>query len=378
MTYHIPLFDLNFDDEEERAVAETLRSRWISMGDQVTQLEESFQKGLQVEQAVATTNCTAALHMAMVLLGIGPGDEVIVPSLTFVATANCVRYVGATPVFADVAGFTDLTICPQDIKSKITGNTRAIIVMHYAGFACDMDPIMRIAREHRLAVVEDASHAPLAEYKGKKLGGFGDFGCFSFFSNKNMTTGEGGMLVTNNAEYAQRARLIRSHGMTTLSYERARGHATQYDVVELGFNYRMDNIRGAIGRVQFEKLKKSLPRRRELWSRYDEALVGIEDIIIPFKDSPHQSSHYIYPIVLNDSTVEKRDRVRLKLKEAGIETSVHYPAVHEFEIYKSPNNSRLEATEYLSRNLITLPFFDKLSLDQIDHISNTLNNILNP
>lgn len=378
MTYHIPLFDLNFDAEEERAVVETLHSRWISMGDQVTQLEESFQKGLKVEHAIATTNCTSALHMAMVLLGIGPGDEVIVPSLTFVATANCVRYVGATPVFADVASFTDLTICSQDIKSKITGKTRAIIVMHYAGFACDMDSIMHIAKDNKLAVVEDASHAPLAEYKGKKLGGFGDFGCFSFFSNKNMTTGEGGMLVTNNLEHAKRARLIRSHGMTTLSYERAKGHATQYDVLELGFNYRMDNIRGAIGRVQFEKLKKSLPRRRKLRHRYDQALEEVDKIIIPFKDSPHLSSHYIYPIVLKDSTVGNRDRVRLKLKEEGIETSVHYPAVHEFEIYRSPKNGGLEATEYLSRNLITLPFFDSLSSDQIDFISSTLKNILNP
>jgi dTDP-4-amino-4,6-dideoxygalactose transaminase len=264
MEYKIPLFDLNFDEAEERAVVDTLRSKWISTGPKTAEFESKFASMLNVPHAVALANCTVALHLAMKLVGIHAGDEVICPSLTFVATANAIRYVDAVPVFADITSYEDLTIDPLDIEKKISKKTKAIVVMHYGGFACDMDRIMAIAKKHELKVIEDACHGPMSEYKGKKLGTIGDIGCFSFFSNKNISTGEGGMLVTNNSEYFERAKLLRSHGMTSLSYERAKGHSTSYDVVDLGYNYRMDDIRASIGITQLDKLEKEFIKRDQI------------------------------------------------------------------------------------------------------------------
>lgn len=241
--YNIPLFDLNFGEEEEQAVLETLKSKWISMGPKCTQLEKKFAELFQIKYACAVTNCTAALHLACLALGIGEGDQVICPSLSFAATVNCIRYVGAIPVFADIYGNHNLCINADEIESLITGRTKAIIAMHYAGFPCDMNKIMEIARKYNLYVIEDACHGPLSVYNDRKLGTIGDVGCFSFFSNKNISTGEGGMIVTNHEELYHKFKLMRSHGMTTMSYQRASGHATSYDVVDLGYNYRIDDIR---------------------------------------------------------------------------------------------------------------------------------------
>src|SRR5690554_6642639 len=258
MEYKIPLFKLNFGEEEIDAVTETIRSKWISTGPKCEELEKQFIDMLNVKYAVSMSNCTDALHLSCVLCDIKPGDEVICPSLTFAASVNCIKYVGATPVFADIIGTEDLNIDPLDIESKITKKTKAIIVVHMAGFPAKMDEIMAIARKYNLKVIEDACHGPLSEYKGKKLGTIGDIGCFSFFSNKNISTGEGGMLITNNEYFSKKAKLLRSHGMTTMSYQRASGHATSYDIVELGYNYRMDDIRASLGVVQMNKLKKDL------------------------------------------------------------------------------------------------------------------------
>ena len=198
MEYKIPLFDLNFDEAEENAVLETLRSKWISTGPKTAEFENTFAAMLGAGHSIALSNCTVSLHLALKLVGLKAGDEVICPSLTFVATVNAIRYLDAIPVFADIKSNNDLTIDPDDIERKITPRTKAIIIMHYGGFACDMDRILQIAEKHSIKVVEDACHGPLSEYNGKKLGTFGDVGCFSFFSNKNISTGEGGMLVTNN------------------------------------------------------------------------------------------------------------------------------------------------------------------------------------
>lgn len=376
MAYKIPLFDLNYGQEEEQAVLDTLRSKWISMGPNVHRLEEEFADHLAAGHAVAVSSCTAALHLALTILPIKEGDEVIVPSLTFVATANAVRYVGAIPVFADITSYEDFSIDPIDIEKKTTPKTKAIIVMHYGGFACDMGSIMDIAKRHNLFVVEDAAHAPDSEYEGKKLGTFGDIGCFSFFSNKIISCAEGGVLVTNNDEYAQRAKLLRAHGMTSLSYERAKGHATEYDVVELGYNYRMDDIRAALALAQLGKLKADVERRQELRHYYLQQLQQIDGIIIPYKDHPYRSSNYIFPIVLENGSAERRDRVRAKLAESGIQTSVHYPAVHRYSTYESFKTD-LQRTDYVADNEITLPLFHNLTQQQIQYTSSALKRILN-
>jgi dTDP-4-amino-4,6-dideoxygalactose transaminase len=269
-----------------------------------------------------------------------------------------------------------LNIDPVKIKSQITERTKAIIVMHYGGFACDMDEIMRIAKEHNLKVIEDACHGPLSEYKGKKLGTIGDIGCFSFFSNKNISTGEGGMLITDNQEYYEKAKLLRSHGMTTMSFERAKGHATEYDVVNLGYNYRMDDIRASIGIVQLKKLVVDLKKRSEIRKMYIDNLHESENIIIPFKERSEFSSNYIFPIVLKNSTKEKRNIVREYLREAGIQTSVHYPSVHGFEIFHKADNV-LPLTEYISKCAITFPMYSSLNINQMNYILNHIINLLN-
>ncbi len=375
MAYKIPLFDLNFDKEEENAIIDTLRSKWISIGPKCEEFENKFAEALVIKYSLATANCTVALHLAVKLIGIEPDDEVIVPSLTFAATVNCVTYAGGIPVFADIKGLNDLTISPEDIRDKITSKTRAIIVMHYGGFACDMDSIMKIAKEFNLYVIEDACHAPLSQYKGKKLGTIGDIGCFSFFSNKNMSTGEGGMLVTNNENYYKRAKLLRSHGMTSMSYQRATGHATKYDVVEIGYNYRIDDIRASIGLAQLKKLPEDLNKRAVIRKRYLEGLKSLKKIILPFENNTEFVSNYIMPIILVDSDEEKREQVRDKLHLAGIQSSMHYPAAHLYSSYEKKLDE-LPVTEYVSNCEITLPMFSKLTLDQTDYIISELKNIL--
>lgn len=371
MSYNIPLFDLNFDARETQAAIETIESKWISTGPKTAAFEKKFAEMLHVEHAVALSNCTVALHLALKLVGVEPGDEVICPSLTFVATCNAIRYVDAIPVFADVKSGEEPTIDPVEIERLITPKTKAIVVMHYGGFACDMNKIMAIANAYNLKVVEDACHAPLSEYKGRKLGTIGDVGCFSFFSNKNISTGEGGMLVTNNEAYFNRTKLLRSHGMTTMSYERAKGHSTAYDVVEFGYNYRMDDIRAAIGIVQLDKIEQDLQQRADVRKWFIEGLKDCEDIIIPFQNYSEFSSNYIFPIVLKNANSERRDAIRTKLGDAGIQTSVHYPAVHHFSIYKTFYRE-LQVTDRLVDSFITLPMYSKLSKDEVSYICSTI------
>ena len=371
MAYKIFLFDLNFDEKEESAVLEVLKSKWISTGQKTTEFENKFASLLDVNHALATSNCTASLHLALKLTGVESNDEVICPSLTFVATCNAIRYVDAIPVFCDIKSFDDLTIDPDDIELRITPQTKAIVVMHYGGFACDMDRIMKIAKKNNLKVIEDACHGPLSEYKGEKLGTIGDIGCFSFFSNKNISTGEGGMLVTNNTEYYKRAKLLRSHGMTSMSYERAQGHSTAYDVVELGYNYRMDDIRSAIGIVQLDKIQADIEKRAEIRKHYIEKLKIIDGLIIPFEKYEEYSANYIFPIVLKDSTSEKRNKLREKLDKASIQTSIHYPAVHRFSIYED-FYQELPKTDYIADNLITLPMYSKLTIDKVKYVVEAL------
>lgn len=373
MSYKIPLFDLNLGEEEIEAITNTIRSNWISTGPKCQEFEELFSSLLEIKYAVTLTNCTCALHLACIVLGIKEGDEVICPSLTFAATVNCIRYVGATPVFCDIKSSEHINIDANQIELLITPKTKAIVVVHMAGFPADMDAIMTIAKKHNLKVIEDACHGPLSEYKGKKLGTIGDVGCFSFFSNKNISTGEGGMLVTNNEVLATRVKSLRSHGMTTMSYQRFKGHATAYDILEVGYNYRMDDLRASIGVVQLRHLKEDLIKRSIVRSWYIDALKDVESLIIPFSDNQEFVSNYIMPIVLKDSSSEKRDLVRDELHRKGIQTSIHYPAVHLFSFYKS-YKAYLPKTEYVTNNEITLPMYSNLKEAEVKFICETLIN----
>lgn len=375
MNYRIPLFKLNFDTKEADAALETIKSGWISTGPKCSEFESLFSDMLNIKYAVSVSNCTDSLHLANRILGIGPGDEVIVPSLTFVASVNSIRYVGATPVFCDVQSFENFNIGAREIEPLINSKTKAILVVHMAGFPAEMDEICLLARRYNLKIIEDACHAPMSEYKGKKLGTIGDIGCFSFFSNKNISTGEGGMLVSNIEDIAQQAKLLRSHGMTTMSYQRAGGHATSYDVVDLGYNFRMDDIRASIGIEQLKKLNQDLLMRQQVRIKYLEQLEDIERVLIPFKENKEFVSNYIMPILIKDSNDQFREYIRNKLHENGIQTSVHYPSVHRFSIYNK-SDIKLPKSEYISDNEITLPMYGDLKDDEIAHISHVLKRYL--
>ncbi len=376
MEWKIPLFDLNMGEAEKRAVNEVIDSKWISAGSKTAELEGRFAALTGAKYAVAVNSGTAALHLAVLGLGIGPGDEVIVPSLTFAATANAIYYTGAKPVFADVESHQDLTISPLAIERKITDRTRAIMVMHYGGFACDMDKIAALAEQHKLAIIEDAAHAPGATYQGRRLGSIGAVGAFSFFSNKNITTAEGGMLVTNRSEIAEQARLLRSHGMTTSSYDRARGHATKYDIRQVGYNYRLDDIRAALGLIQLDRLTEDLRKRWFLARHYHRLLSGLEGITVPFSGKLEQSSNYIMPIVLNENCPIARDQFRdILAEDYGIQTSVHYPPVHQFTQYDD-GRTILPVTEYISDHAITLPLYYAMTEDQVSYVCRSVKQII--
>lgn len=372
MPFNIPLFKLNYNDDENKAVMDVIASRWISMGEKTALLEQKFCKLLNSPYALAVTNCTAALHLAMILENINPGDEVIVPSLTFVATVNAVRYVGATPVFCDIVSTENLTISPDAIREKITENTKAVVVMHYAGFGCDMPAIKAICGEYGVSIIEDACHGPFSMYEGECLGTIGDIGCFSFFSNKNISTGEGGLLTFKKEEHYNRAKLLRSHGMTSLSYERSKGHITEYDVIELGYNYRIDDIRSCLALEQIKKIPADYEKRKNIRNLYIQILSQVKGIIIPFMHRTDFVSNYIFPIVLSGYD---RGEVRDYLHQKGIQTSIHYPAVHRFSTY-SDSNVKLPVTEYVSDNLITLPMYADLSEDEVKYICNCIKEAL--
>jgi len=364
MNWRIPLSDIDFDEAESLAVQSVLKSRWLTMGKVTQEFEAAFAAHVQAKHAIAVTNATAALHLSCLALGLGPGDEVIVPSLTFVATANAVRYVGATPVFADVVSPDNLNISPKAIESLVTSRTRAIIVVHYAGYPCDMEAILSIARQHGLFVIEDAAHAVGSELDGRPLGAWGDVGCFSFFSNKNMTTGEGGMMTTDNDDLAQKLNRLRSHGMTSLTWDRHKGHAYSYDVVDLGYNYRIDEIRAAIGLVQLSKVERNNERRRSLTQVYRDALQELApQVAVPFQNHAGKTSAHIMPILLPRET--KRKEFIDSMKENGIQTSIHYPPIHTFTAYKDTMVWDLPVTEEVAKREITLPLYPAMSNDDV-------------
>ena len=363
MEWRVPLSDIDFGRDEEQAVLQVVKSRWLTMGAVTQTFEEEFAAYTGARHALAVTNATAALHMACVAAGLGPGDEAIVPSLTFVATANAIRYTGAQPVFVDIESEDCLNISPGAIRAAITPRTRAILVVHYGGYACDMAAILAIAEEYNLVVIEDAAHAVGSSLNGRMLGTWGAMGCYSFFSNKNMTTGEGGMLVTDDDDLAAKLRVLRSHGMTSLTWDRHKGHAWSYDVVDLGYNYRIDEIRSALGRVQLQKLTHNNQLRREWDSLYRELLAELcPAIAVPFGDHLGESACHLLPILLPEGS--PREPFMETMKGRGIQTSIHYPPVHLFSAYHragQATGSNVPLTESVASREVTLPLYPALT-----------------
>jgi len=373
MKWLVPLADLDFDEREIEAVTGVLRSKWLTMGQVTQDFERRFADYLGVRHAFAVTNCTVALHLANAVLGIGAGAEVILPSLSFVATANAVLYTGATPVFADITSLDDLHISPRDIERRITPRSRAITVMHYGGYPCAMEEIVKIARQHDLAVIEDAAHAPGASINGKLAGTLGDVGCFSFFSNKNLATGEGGMVVTDRDDLAEKIRVMRSHGMTTLTWDRHQGHAHSYDVVDLGYNYRIDELRSALGLVQLEKLARNNEQRRVLTAEYRRLLANVPGLLVPFSKPPGVSAYHLFPILL-DSKMDRRSFIE-GMRDQGIQTSIHYPPIHQFSYYQERLGKQagiLPLTEAVGLREVTLPLYPGMTVQDVKTVVNAL------
>lgn len=369
MELHIPLSDLSYDQEEEEAVLRVIRSRWLTMGAVTQTFEAEFAQQLGVKYAFAVANGTVALHLAYTALGLQEGDEVIVPALTFVATANAALYTGAQVRFAEVIGPEDLNINPQEIEKNITPRTKAIALVHYGGYPCRMVEIMEIARRHGLFVIEDAAHAPGASLEGRPLGAWGDINCFSFFSNKNLAVGEGGIVVTNRDDLAEKLRLLRSHGMTTLTWDRHRGHAHSYDVVALGYNYRSDEIHSALGLAQLHKLEKNNLRRKQITERYRAGFktADFDGLELPFERSIGTPSFHIMPVLLPVSA--DRRAFMDAMRNAGVQTSIHYPPIHLFQYYRQcyPGLS-LPATEAVASREVTLPLYPSMLDEDIDYV----------
>lgn len=375
MSWTVPFYDLSLGTEEHQAVMKTLASNWLTVGPKIEAFEQEFTKrcgeGLH---GVAVSSATAALHLSLLTLGLGEEDEVIVPSMTFVATANVVRYTGAKVVFADIASEENWLVDASSIEACITPRTKAVIVVHYAGIPCDMTPIVALCEKHNIQLIEDCAHAPLVTYQGDSVGTFGYAGCFSFFSNKNITTGEGGMSITRDAELAARWKSLRSHGITSSTYQRFKAHQSGYDVAELGYNYRMDEMRASLGLVQLEHYPQALAKRKALYENYVQLLQQKQvPVTVPFLSHQGESAYHIFPVLL--PTAANREEVIARLKDAGIQTSIHYAPVHTFTAYQH-HEANVPVTEAIADYILTLPFFATMRHKQLSHVIDTLQEVL--
>jgi len=367
MNWRVPLFDTDIGQEELDAVTRVLRSGWLTMGEEIKAFEQEFAAYIGIKHAIMVSNCSTALHLAHHVLGATAGDEVLCPSLTFVATASSIVQTGAKPVFVDVTSHDDLTVSLDDIVRKITPRTKGIVVMHYGGYPCAMKRIMEIARKWNLYVVEDCAHSPGASCPEGMTGTIGDIGCFSFFSNKNLSTGEGGMVVTNRDDLAARLRLLRSHGMTTVTLDRHKGHAFSYDVAECGFNYRSCEINAAVGRIQLKKLTAKNARRKELVELYQHRFASQEKVIpfFRFVGAGDASAYHIFPVLLPAGC--DRNVFMAAMRDRRVQTSIHYRPVHTFTAYAGMK-ARLPVTEGISTRLVTLPLYPTMSNEQVDSV----------
>ncbi|MHB8868342.1 MAG: DegT/DnrJ/EryC1/StrS family aminotransferase [Thermoleophilia bacterium] len=369
--WRIPLSDLTYDSREEEAALRVIRSRWLSMGPEVAALEEEFAAFVGVEYAFAVSSGTAALHLALLAGGVRPGDEVIQPAVNFIAAANMTVAVGATPVFADVIALTEPTLDPAAAAAAVTDRTRALVVMHYGGHLCRMAELAALCRDRGLLLIEDACHAIGARFvephgrgpHGCMAGAIGDVACFSFFSNKNLATGEGGMVVTDRADVAERIRALRSHGMTTLTWDRHKGHATGYDVVAHGYNYRFDETRAAVARVQLDKLPGGNARRFARVASYRELLTRVDGPAVSFADRGEESAHHLMVVVAADPA--QRTLLADALRRARVQTSLHYPCAADFTVFAGSAEAMVPISRDFATRTLTLPLYPDLSLDDV-------------
>ena len=377
--WKVPLFKLNYGIHESNAVNQVLKSQWMTMGEKTALLEANFENYLGNDSiAVAVSSCTAALHLSMLALNIQKGDEIIVPSLSFIAQINIIKNLGAIPILVDCVSEDNLNMDMSTIKCKITSKTRAIIVLHYAGYPCEInEDILNLCKKNNIKIIEDVAHAPGAEINNIKCGTIGDFGCFSFFSNKNIAVGEGGLIVVKDIAIANRLRLLRSHGMTSLSLDRIKGRAFDYDVIEYGLNYRIDEVRSAIAIEQLKKLDEANNLRKNKVELYKNNLQNI-DVNIPFSsfDNLNTSVYHIFPILLPKGI--NRKKIMQSLQYKGVQSSIHYPAFWSFSKYKSIFESKsYPICKEISIRQLTLPLYPTMRDEDVNYVSDSLKEIIN-
>jgi dTDP-4-amino-4,6-dideoxygalactose transaminase len=370
--WRVPLSDLDIGTEEIASVQRVVLSKWLSMGAEVQAFEKEFATMQGARHALAVANATAGLHLAFLALGLGPGDEIIQPALNFVAAANMTIAVGASPVFADIIDLHEPTIDPRDVERLITPRTKAVVVMHYGGNLCRMAELVKLCEVRGLMLIEDACHAVGARYRdklntnpphGMMAGSIGDISAFSFFANKNIATGEGGMVITDRDDLAERVRLLRSHGMSSLTWDRHEGHASSYDVVLNGYNYRFDEIHAALGRAQLAKVMQNNERRRRLLGLYREHLKALSEWDMPFGETVGDSAAHL--MVALAPSAGKRREVAQNLRDAGIQTSLHFPCVPDFKAFAAWQTDTVERSREFIARAITLPLFPTMTDVQV-------------
>lgn len=372
----IPYGRQTIEEDDIQAVVDVLRSDYLTTGPKIAEFEKMVADYVGAKYAVAISNGTSALHAACFAAGIQPGDEVITTPLTFAASSNCVLYCGGTPVFADV-DLKTYNIDPEDIRRKITDKTKAIIAVHLAGQPCDMDEIHKIAKEHDLLVIEDGAHALGSVYKGKKVGTLSDMTTFSFHPVKPITTGEGGMIVTDNEEFYQKMMLFRSHGITRDENLMTRNDGSWfYQQLDLGYNYRITDIQCALGCSQMKKLDRFLARRKEIVARYNEAFADCENIITPYQLPETESGWHLYIVQVKNCD---RKKVFESLREQGIAVNVHYIPVYLHPYYQEHGYKDVHCknAEEVYSHIISLPLYPTLTVEEQEYVIETLKHVIN-
>ncbi|MGE5401920.1 MAG: DegT/DnrJ/EryC1/StrS family aminotransferase [Ignavibacteriales bacterium] len=376
LVFGSPIIDQSDIDE----VVDTLKSGWIGTGPKVHQFEEEFKNYIGVKHAVAVSSCTAGLHLAAVALNLGPSDEVLVPTMTFAASANAVIHAGAKPVLVDVDK-RDMTIDIEDIRRKITPNTKAIVPVHFAGRACDVEAIERIAGEYGLKIIHDTAHAIETEFNGKKIGGYSDIASYSFYVTKNLVTAEGGMVTTNDDELAAKIKIYALHGMSKDAWKRFSDDGYKhYQVLFPGFKYNMTDIQAALGIQQIKRIEKYSKRRREIWQRYKTELKDLP-LLLPTEPSENtRHAYHLFTVLLDrDKAGISRDKLLAELHKRNIGTGVHYIALHLHPFYQEAFGYKagdFPNAEFISERTLSIPFSAKLTDEDVSDVINALKEIL--
>lgn len=370
----IPFYVPWITREDKKAVSEAMKSRWLTGGPKTKEFEEKFAKYLGVKHAIAVSSCTAALHLSMRLLEIGPGDEVIVPVFTFAATANAPIFCGAKPVFADIDEKT-YNISPEEISEKMSSRTKAIVAVHYGGQACDMKEILEIAEDHKIHVVEDCAHSLGSEYKRRKTGSLGKLSCFSFYPTKIITTIEGGMITTDDQHLAARARILREHGMSKSALDREVDASWHYDIADLGYNYRLNEVQSALGISQLERVDEGIVRRIKVAHYYTRRLKHT-GLILPYEAPDRSHVFHLYAIrILEKLTGTSRNELFKGLLDNQIGASVHYTPLSRMPFYKKFLNVKPEmfpVAEQVYNEIISLPLYPTMSRKDVDLVTSKI------